>query len=1262
MKHRICISLLCVILLQLLSGQHFVHGQQDGTVRLTEGDNGLVEVYLNGSWGFICDDGWDETDADVTCQILGYPSATQSDTGRYHPDTNYTLLNFYCVGNETSLLDCPHSYYSDYSPGFCSVDEHVYISCAPSIDIIPVITSPNQSIEQTLPSLYNFSQIIECIADGIPTPVVYWSTTTSIEDQVGYNSTLEISSSILTEPTNVFYCVAVNSAGMDVVSVTYNILTSPPTISSPSENITVTTMSNTSDTYECIADGIPKPVVYWSTTTGIEDQVGYNSTLEISSSILTGPTNVFYCVAVNSAGMDVVSVTYNILTSPPTISSPSENITATTIPNTSDSYECIADGIPTPVVYWSTTTNIEDRIGDNSTLGVTSLQLSEQINVFYCVAVSSSGIAVTTVTYNISIVVADVLDNIMDQLSSISSISGETAAVFILELQTSVDSAIDQGYVTEEVLETTASIIEQIVDKIDGSIDTEITMMITNTLGTALINTESLEQPETEAGSLATVSNAEVIALRTLEKFSIRLLEDLLSGEKNVSTVESEFISIINQVIDVSSGDSEEMFNLPLAVGDYPVSATIPFDVAQDLALNGKLAISTSIVYRDQSNTPKSVESYQGSDTLTTSILGKTGKVNFDSEVTLGFDVISVSDGFTLACVYLDGNNWVDDGLTTVLQPNDFTLCKSFHFTSFAVFVTPYDTPDGTATVVLDVFSYILVSISFISLIISLILFCIAGKAFFKVETNIVYFNYCIAMLLATGIFLFGIDTGTFNRSVCMIIAFALHYTWLAVFTWTLCIGILIMFKLVISVMSTRKIYPYLIVFGSVFEVLDRAGFFETELIFNLHSFITSFQKYLQESEITISENRLLETISGYKQSMIKDSLGCTRQCPCCGKFCDRINHEETSCFSSGHKETSCFSSRHQFASMGGNTWGNDKQHSATLMSCEDYSEEMAVALPGRMTTWREFKRSTEREWDWGKDNEILQSELYKRKAYLINLWNKFGKGILEYPRVYKGTRIEFRPYKEKDLNSESGINTYQLCFVIDGTGSMGKDIEKVRDSVQSLVDSYKRTKNEIVFRIVIYPDHCDDKLIDTHPNNHQFISSDESIVTFLNRVIPEGGGDIPEASLDGLAVALNSNWDKGANTRRIIIHLFDAPPHGNFPDYTTHNTNSNPDHCCCCSSKCRYDWQKDVWEKMKELEVEYHGINTGGTQWVEFENTMKKKLDYLCKGFTKCGKEQVNDAVMQIFINYQCEPEDDDEQSESQNSSDLDSDDSDSD
>ena len=149
---------------------------------------------------------------------------------------------------------------------------------------------------------------------------------------------------------------------------------------------------------------------------------------------------------------------------------------------------------------------------------------------------------------------------------------------------------------------------------------------------------------------------------------------------------------------------------------------------------------------------------------------------------------------------YLMNNTWQTDGLNTFTSYDNSTVVgTTSHFTSFAIFNTPYDEIQPISQIERDIVSivtYAVIGISLFALIISLILFILAGRPFFRVEINIIYFNYCLSLLLSSVVFIAAIHNGAKDLIVCKVIAFGLHYLWMAVFTWTLCNGFLVMFTL----------------------------------------------------------------------------------------------------------------------------------------------------------------------------------------------------------------------------------------------------------------------------------------------------------------------------------------------------------------------------------------------------------------------------------------------------------------------------------
>ena len=71
---------------------------------------GVVQVFYNNTWGWVCDEQWDKQNADVVCRELGLTnsSATQIVPASNQEHGTIWTNNVQCVGNESSLFSCPH--------------------------------------------------------------------------------------------------------------------------------------------------------------------------------------------------------------------------------------------------------------------------------------------------------------------------------------------------------------------------------------------------------------------------------------------------------------------------------------------------------------------------------------------------------------------------------------------------------------------------------------------------------------------------------------------------------------------------------------------------------------------------------------------------------------------------------------------------------------------------------------------------------------------------------------------------------------------------------------------------------------------------------------------------------------------------------------------------------------------------------------------------------------------------------------------------
>ena len=107
----------------------------NGKLRLIGGSNnrtGRVEIFIepNNTWGTVCDDGWDDRNAQVVCRQLGLGYTGTAVSG-FSPNASSSsapiwLDNVNCNGFESRLIDCQHNGVGSHN---CNHNKDAGVNC-----------------------------------------------------------------------------------------------------------------------------------------------------------------------------------------------------------------------------------------------------------------------------------------------------------------------------------------------------------------------------------------------------------------------------------------------------------------------------------------------------------------------------------------------------------------------------------------------------------------------------------------------------------------------------------------------------------------------------------------------------------------------------------------------------------------------------------------------------------------------------------------------------------------------------------------------------------------------------------------------------------------------------------------------------------------------------------------------------------------------------------------------------------------------------
>ncbi|XP_075403697.1 adhesion G protein-coupled receptor E3 [Tenrec ecaudatus] len=292
------------------------------------------------------------------------------------------------------------------------------------------------------------------------------------------------------------------------------------------------------------------------------------------------------------------------------------------------------------------------------------------------------------------------------------------------------------------------------------------------------------KREKTEVASMAT---------SILQNVELRALETALnSPDQKVQNIHSSSIAIETRVVGNNCSEERKTLSLQTQMNTLDILCD---DVVQGnvQGLNAVAFISYASL-GDVINATFSKEMNESSrvslnSQVVSAAIGPQRNTSSSKSVTLSFRHTKIKpNSKKVFCVYWEssgeGGHWTTDGCFLIAVNESHTVCNSTHLSSFAVLIAITSQEEDP---VLTVITYVGLCLSLLCLLLAALTFLLC-KAIQNTSTSI-HLQLSLCLFLAHLLFLTGIDR-TEPKVLCAIIAGALHYLYLAAFTWMLLEGL----------------------------------------------------------------------------------------------------------------------------------------------------------------------------------------------------------------------------------------------------------------------------------------------------------------------------------------------------------------------------------------------------------------------------------------------------------------------------------------